>query len=497
MKKILFSLAIALISLTAWSQNWNLINPAKTENPVKKLIDDSPERKIVKFQVNAYSLVRTLTDRGEAFHVNTPKGSKMLEKGNPELPKLSTSLIIPDAVHTEIEVIYQDYIELDGLDIAPSKGVIYRNQNPDDIPYTYGETYQTDAYYPGKLASAGSPYILRNYRGQAITIYPFQYNPVSKTLRIYTDITVEVKSAAGTAKNIRTPNAAIRLTEEFNEIYDRHFLNYSQNRYDPLEEGTPGRMLIISYGDFMDEMQDFVQWKREKGIDTEIIDVDDVGSTSSDIDTYIENQFNANGLNYVLLVGDAGQIPTNTSSDDSDNEYGYILGDDHYIDLFIGRFSAETGAQVTNMVEKIISYERDMAAGNDWLSHAFGSASSEGGDGQGDDGESDLEHINNITTDLENYGYTTTNVNQAGGDDAQISAVLNDGASLINYVGHGSATSWGNTGYSNDDINALTNAGKLPYGWSVACINGAFRGQTCFAEAWLRAEDNGAPTGAV
>ena len=32
---------------------------------------------------------------------------------------------------------------------------------------------------------------------------------------------------------------------------------------------------------------------------------------------------------------------------------------------------------------------------------------------------------------------------------------------------------------------------------SVACVNGNFVNSTCFAEAWLRAEDNDEPTGAI
>ena len=67
----------------------------------------------------------------------------------------------------------------------------------------------------------------------------------------------------------------------------------------------------------------------------------------------------------------------------------------------------------------------------------------------------------------------------------------------MNYCGHGSQTSWGSTGFSNTHVNALTNDGLLPFITSVACNNGTFTGGTCFAEAWLRAQHNGQPTGAI
>ncbi len=83
------------------------------------------------------------------------------------------------------------------------------------------------------------------------------------------------------------------------------------------------------------------------------------------------------------------------------------------------------------------------------------------------------------------------------GTAAMVSAALNDGRSIINYCGHGSQTSWGTTGFSNANVNALINDNMLPFIFSVACVNGQFEGATCFAEAWMRATHNGNPTGAI
>jgi hypothetical protein len=80
-----------------------------------------------------------------------------------------------------------------------------------------------------------------------------------------------------------------------------------------------------------------------------------------------------------------------------------------------------------------------------------------------------------------------------------ISDYVNNGVSIINYTGHGSTTSWGTSGFSNTDVNNLTNDNELPFIFSVACVNGAFTQSTSFSEAWLRARnaatDN--PVGAI
>ncbi|NJO92530.1 MAG: hypothetical protein HC831_28865, partial [Chloroflexia bacterium] len=56
----------------------------------------------------------------------------------------------------------------------------------------------------------------------------------------------------------------------------------------------------------------------------------------------------------------------------------------------------------------------------------------------GDDGESDETHMNNIQTDLTGYGYTITKCYQDGGSTSALTSLINNGAGIINYVGHGS-----------------------------------------------------------
>lgn len=495
MKKFyIFILSIFVVSFLHAGE-WVKIQKNKPINPEIQLISSTADADIIKFNVNAYGVKRVQTPQGMAFVINAPDASPILEKGAPNLPKITSSLIIPNTGSAEYEILYSDYFEIEDIEIAPSKGVIYRNQDPSQIAYEYGSAYENDAFWPANKADLNTPYIMRDVRGQAVSVFPFAYNPVQKTLRIYTDITVKVNynQQAG----VNELNASVKgYSEDFQTIYKNHFLNYSQEKYTPVEEGAPGRMLIISYGDFMDEMADYVSWKREKGIETEMVDVADIGG-ADDIKAYIANEFNTNGLNYVLLVGDAAQVPTTQTGNDSDNEYAYILGDDYYVECFIGRLSAETGEQVTNQITKILDYERDYDETNTWLENALGSASNEGGGGQGDDGESDEEHMDNIRTDLEAYGYTVTHSNQDGGSNLIITNAVNAGIGVANYVGHGDVTLWVNTNYTNTDVNNLTNNGKYLFAWSVACVNGDFRNNTCFAEAWLRATNAGEPAGAV
>jgi len=256
-------------------------------------------------------------------------------------------------------------------------------------------------------------------------------------------------------------------------------------------------MLVICYDDpaFLAAMQPLVDWKNQMGVPCEMVTTTDAGGTAAAIDAYITQYYNDHGVTYVLLVGDAAQVPTLTAAGgSSDPSYATVTAD-MYPDLFVGRFSAEAASQVETQVLRTIEYEKRPQIGADWYHKGMGVASDQG---PGDDGEYDYEHVGYIRDDLLGFTYTEVDeIYDPTATAAMVTAGLNEGRSIINYCGHGSTTSWGTTGFSNTDVNALTNDNMLPFIFSVACVNGQFAGYTCFGEAWLRATNGGEPTGAI
>ncbi len=251
----------------------------------------------------------------------------------------------------EGRIVFSQFKEFKNVLVAPFKGNLLGTTDPSTINYEYGKYYIPDSFYPNEVSSYRDPYIVRDFRGQTLLVQPMQYNPITKTLRVYYDITLEVFESGTSTKNILNTESA-KVQTPFHNIYKRHFINYSDNeRYTPVEE--EGNMLIISYADFMDEMQPLIDWKIMSGTPVEIVDVATIGG-SSDIKQYIANYYNDNGLTYVLLIGDSQQIPSRVvGGNDSDTDYSYVAGTDHYPDLFIGRFSAETEAHVNTQVTRV------------------------------------------------------------------------------------------------------------------------------------------------
>jgi len=496
LRAVIATAAILILMTAAGAAEIVRIDDAVELSSVR-VLDSDVSTTVLEYRVGGFS--KSPVDiGGEMFHaVGLPGEGLILRRGMPELPSMSRSVVIPDAAEMAVRVVSSHYVDYHDVPVAPSKGVLTRNIDPATVAYTFDAAYGGDDWYPERLAYGREPYIMRDVRGMVVVVNPFQYNPATRTLRVYDRVTVEVTESGPAGKNALTHHPR-ELNSEFRKIYERHFVNFDAGtgtRYPAVDD--VGGMLVICYDDagFLSAMQPLVDWKNQMGVPCEMVTTTTAGGTAANIKSYITQYYNENDLAFVLLVGDIEQLPSFTSQGGaSDPTYSTITADD-YPDVFVGRFSAATVAQVQTQVLRTIEYERTPQAGAAWYHKGMGVASNQG---PGDDGEDDDEHIDNIRTDLLAFTYTLVDqIYDYSGTASDVTNGLNDGRSVINYTGHGSTTSWGSTGFSNSHVNALTNDNMLPFIISVACVNGQFAYSTCFAEAWLRATNGTEPTGAV
>ena len=453
----------------------------------------------IEFELDDFQLIPVQTEKGIMQIVKINNGASMLNKGAPDIPKYSRSIIIPDDAKMQYEILSSKYIDYENVLIAPSKGNFTRKINPNSVMHEFGNEYDKNEFYPGSLVELQSPYVLRNLRGQAVDIRPIHYNPITKILRVYESIEIKVFANGAGSANVLNRSASNKfMPREYKNIYEGHFINFNNDsRFDYLDDH--GSMLIISYGDFMEEMQPFVDWKNRKGIPTEMINVAEIGLNSTAIETFVDNYYYENGLTFLLLVGDVSQIPSpSISGSASDPSYGFIEGNDSYAEVIVGRFSGSTPAHIATQVERSINYERFPEDNADWYDNAMGVASTQGPGygGYTDDEFNDFlwnDILSDFTYDSYQYSY------DGSGSVSQGMDIINNGVSFINYTGHGSISSWGNGApLSTSDVNSLTNNDMLPFIISVACNNGEFNSTNeCFGESWLRATHDNAPSGGI
>lgn len=495
MKNISFLVLLLVLNVYAFSQEFKLVNSDHASV-------------VVEFQNAKFELDEQTVSNQQFVDFTSLNPVYTLEKGAPQLPIFSRNILIPAIGSSELKITYDHFYEISNVSVVPSKGNLKRNVNPANVPLEYGKAYTQNAFYPGKLAEVSNPFITRDLRGQTVTFYPFQYNPVTKTLRVYQNLRVEVKNNP-TVPSINELTQKNTATET-KEVFKNHFLNGSADgKYTPKEE--VGDLLIVCPESMLPQVKELAAWKSQKGIRTYIVTTEITGKTPENVKNYIANMYATHPeLLYILLVGDHADIPAYSygyaGGEElySDTYYGQLVGTDYYPELFVGRFSGDA-TQVATMIQRGMEYEKNPLSG-DWMTHALGLGSAEGA-GIGDDGEQDWQHLRNIRNQLLNFGYPIVHEfydGTQGGNDAPgnptaplISSALNQGVGLFNYTGHGDFNVCVSGNFTSTNINALTNQGKFPFVVSVACNNGTYIYGNCISEVWLRASKNGSPTGAI
>ena len=433
--------------------------------------------------------VSLVTIDGQTFSVINFEGKvNTIKAGFAELPYVHSAVMLEADNNVDLQFTGGDYedIQLE-YPLLPSRGVIYRDQDPSTIPYTIDPKSMTDNWYPGDLASNTEPYILRDVRGTNVYVYPFQYNAARNILRVYNTVQVNLISNTAPATNPLEQHSSI--VYEMDAIYASIFINYGQNR-DDLTIGEMGDILVICTDRDEDAIEPYIIWKQEKGFNVS----KEVVATGTNVVSVVQDAYdNNNNLLYVQLVGDWADLKSNTlygGAPPMDPQIGCVVGTDEVPDITVGRLSAEDPDDVTVQVNKVITYEKTPQMGASWYTTATGVGSIEG---PGDDGEYDDEHLDVIFNDkLDPFTYEAYNpVYEPSATTTDVSNAINNGTSILNYCGHGSPTSWGTTGFSNNNVANLSNGDMTPFIISVACNNGDFHTGTCFAEAWQRHDEGG------
>ncbi|GEM_PF-581124 len=504
MRQLLLILWSLLISgtLTAQEQEYYYVKNNGNISP-EISYNQSSEEITINLDIESFS-ARNINYQGKtASKITLPGGISLMERGLPDIQHLATSVAIAPTGKINVIVTNSEYTDYPSFNIAPSSGDpgIY----PSGALVADTSIYNANAFWPATLVQTGDPYIMENTRGLSMHFYPVQYNPVTHVLRVYHQITISLVNTGEPGINEITrlsPYASSSLSN----LIDNHFINgtsiEASSRYTTVNEAQ-GKMLIIAHPSFIEAMQPFVNWKIQKGIDCQLIDVTTIGNENK-IKEYVSDYYFNNGLTYLLLVGDAELVPSNQAEKGlSDITYGFISGDDHYPEILVGRFPCQTAEQCRIMVERTITYEKNPSVNADY-NNFLGIGSEQG---PGDDWEFDYEHIRNIGAQLNTSVYpdlTELYDGSKGGSDMNGNPTsnmaveaINKGQGAIMYIGHGSINSWLTTGFNTTNALKLENTETFPFIWAAGCNNGVFNNATCLAEGFLRASSNGKPTGAI
>ncbi|MBT8386390.1 MAG: T9SS type A sorting domain-containing protein [Ignavibacteria bacterium] len=465
------------------------------------ILNTTPTSTTIEFILNDYNEVSIDVNGSETMFYSIPGNVWLMEKGMPQLPIHRSSIIIPDLAAMNFNIISEEYTEIGTLPVMPSKGHITRDIDPSTIPFAFSNFYSINNWYPAETILIDEPYIVKDLRGATVQFNPMKYNPVEGKLKICTRLVVEVYDDP----NQQVVNPLIRnfpligTSMEFDGIYKNLFINYGTGYYDYVTVNEQGRLLVIYASEYSNNITPFVNWKVQRGLTTITAEYPTAtGNDANSIKDYIQNLYDSpEGLAFIILVGESNQVPTlygQYEGAPSDPSYTKLSGSDAYPDAFISRISPSSSDNLDYILWKLINYEENPDVGPEaaWYHKGTGVASNEGN-------PRDWERANWLRDMLlNNMSFTQVDqIYDPGATSLQVTTALNEGRSVINYLGHGSGTSWGTTGFNVSKIHNLSNGTKNPLVIDVSCTNGNFELGECMEEAWIRAGDMNDPKGAI
>jgi hypothetical protein len=415
---------------------------------------------------------------------------ELTEVGYPAVPVLTSLIAIPDQAGVTISVTYSGFDVIEDVDMAP---VQPPQPESDPTPVAFAlddDAYATDEFYPGPLAEAGEPAIMRDVRLTQIALYPVQYNPARREMRVYRDLSLSL-SFEGEVVNPKTVRHRY-LSEGFYPIYKNTISNFDQ-MFSTAEVKRGGLMIIAQpmYADTVRAFKELVEWKHRKGytvqvVNTRDIDPGDHNPTYQQVFSYIQDAYETWEIppEYVMIIGDKDVLATSGVVDypyesyASDHHYACVEGTDYLPELFVARMSVDNLTEFRKAVAKVLKYERNpqMFDPLHWI--------------RGLSVGYTLFATARLTTlwvrQLQiQHGFDRVDTVYGNSDpNLRIRQYLNEGRAMTQYRGEGGVEGWWGPSFYISDLNALQSNQKLGVMAVLTCGTGNFGGE-CLGEEWL------------
>ena len=121
-------------------------------------------------------------------------------EGAPNLPGLSEYIAIPQGATAQLKIVDYELETYENILIGPAPRIPIDSYNE---PLTYPtdkKTYSEDKFYPESPFHLSQPSQLRGIDFVTFGVTPFQYNPITKTLKVYRNVKFEVNFEGGNGK---------------------------------------------------------------------------------------------------------------------------------------------------------------------------------------------------------------------------------------------------------------------------------------------------------
>ncbi len=504
MKRILTFILMSAIAMSLFA-TYQPIDSNNGSQPVQ-LTRNSTSGFEARFHISGLELNSVETREGDFTAVSAEDFEFVTEPGQPRLPLNREIIAVPYGADVNVNVNAGEYqeISLASLNltgqIVPAQPSLSKSQNPQDAEFVIDrDVYASSGWLNSEMANVEELGIMRGMRLFLLTVRPVEYNPASNTLRVYSSVEVEVDFIGADYSETRHQRERT-YSHFFEPVYRQSIFNYQPLKTRDELTQYPVKYVVIYDDMFEEQLQPFIEWKREMGFIVIEANTDEIGSTTTTIHNYLQDLYDEAtdtdpAPSFVLFVGDVAQIPAYNGSQGNhitDLNYVKLDGNDFFPEMYYGRFSANNTSELQPQIDKTLMYEKYEMPDPSYLGEVVMIAGMDSYHGSTwANGQINYGTTNyfNEDHDIESHTYLYPN---SGSNSSNIISDVSNGVGFVNYTAHGSPSSWADPQFTISDINSLNNNGEYPMVVGNCCSTNEFQETQCFAEAWLRAANKGA-----
>ncbi len=419
----------------------------------------------ISLSVEEFSLI----PRDEFFDISIPNCGYRGNPGSPSLAGKSFYVALPKG---EIPEVFLDVLcWSDWYDIIPSPVPDFDSNFPYSV--SPSSSYNNTTYALAELKETGT---FRGVYFAMIDYIPVEYNP-----------RLGVRFALVASLRISFSPIEIEFDERYlSPVFEKLLRSFLVNPDDALPEepcyftgpwhsSQGAELLVISLPAYASGVEAWAELKHTSGIPTRVVTTSVTGTTRDLIKAYIQNAYDTWEIppSYILFVGDADEMPTNSWANGGvgDGPYGCVDGDDYFPDILTGRFSCDNVTQLAILIRKALNFENSPDTTDDWFARAVGVVR-EDGPPYGPVDSSYNAAVGYAMEQCSLAGFSSSPVfrRSLGHTSTNVQPFISAGCSFVSYRGQAAPDWYGP--FSN--LHSLATGVKCPITVSITCFTGGF-----------------------
>ncbi len=340
---------------------------------------------------------------GQTYTAVSVPGAKAFETGKPAVPVFSEWILIPNGTEAVVSVDWGVPLVYSDMYLPPGQPLSGDCDGELILPFAKDEeTYGIPGDCPGEFAWLEPTQMLRGQACAIIWLFPYQHDPVARTLKVYPHLRVNILFQGGRVAAI-PPELR---SAAFEDVMRRMAINAEAIVPEEVppgeyETGPYGWDYIILIGDttFEPAANKLAAWKKKLGFKPLLHKVPAKWDELA-IKTALEGAYKnwQKKPKYVLIIGDAEYVPCcygswhphnlalgglrcdcSACGPEPANTQHYVATDLYYAtmdgpddlvpEMFMGRFSVDTASQAMKRVDDIIKYEQNPVTDPTFYNH--------------------------------------------------------------------------------------------------------------------------------